>query len=180
MRPFRFTVYELFEKGRRHVVPLFQRPYVWKRDDQWEPLWNDIVGKAEEFLQENIEQQNGRTHFMGAIVLNDVKTFGKHIKVMDIIDGQQRLTTLQILLVALRDFVKEYGYDEKLLTKLNKLTRNDYREDENEQYKVWPTNSDHDCFAQIVSAGSRAAIVRKYQRVSKSGRVGTGRPILPN
>src|SRR5258708_4233700 len=115
---------------------------------------------------------------MGAIVLNDVKTFGRHIKVMDIIDGQQRLTTLQILLVALRDFVKEFGYDEKLLTKLNKLTRNDYREDENEQYKVWPTNSDHDCFAQIVSAGSRAAIDRKYPRVSKSGRSGTGRPIL--
>ena len=42
MRPDKLTIHDLFQKERRYVVPLYQRPYVWSQDEQWSPLWDDI------------------------------------------------------------------------------------------------------------------------------------------
>jgi hypothetical protein len=50
MKPSKLSLVEMFEKQRRYVVPLFQRPYVWEQDEQWEPLWQDITGRAEAVL----------------------------------------------------------------------------------------------------------------------------------
>ena len=40
---------DLFDKPIRYVVPLYQRPYVWEKEKQWKPLWEDIVRTAESF-----------------------------------------------------------------------------------------------------------------------------------
>ncbi len=37
----------VFMQPQRLVVPLFQRPYVWNEENQWEPLWNDVVRVAD-------------------------------------------------------------------------------------------------------------------------------------
>ena len=42
MQPATLTIHEIFEKERRYTVPLFQRAYVWRLEDQWEPLWDDL------------------------------------------------------------------------------------------------------------------------------------------
>jgi uncharacterized protein with ParB-like and HNH nuclease domain len=55
---------DLFERNVHHVVPLYQRPYVWSRDLQWEPLWDDLRRLAESLLR----HEPVRAHFMGAIV----------------------------------------------------------------------------------------------------------------
>jgi hypothetical protein len=47
MRPSKLSLVEMFEKQRRYVVPLFQRPYVWEKDEQWEPLWQDITHQVD-------------------------------------------------------------------------------------------------------------------------------------
>jgi uncharacterized protein with ParB-like and HNH nuclease domain len=47
MKPETRTVTELFERDVRYVVPLYQRPYVWNEEDQWEPLWEDIIAEAQ-------------------------------------------------------------------------------------------------------------------------------------
>src|SRR5690242_20057861 len=103
MKPDKLTVYDLFQKERRYVVPLYQRSYVWNREEQWEPLWEDIERQAEACLKaDNFVPR--RSHFLGAVVLNVAKIVGSSFARSEIIDGQQRLTTLQILLAALRDY----------------------------------------------------------------------------
>ena len=51
----------IFGQDRRHVVPLYQRPYVWEEKKQWEPLWADIEAVARRLLAE----QPTRAHFLG-------------------------------------------------------------------------------------------------------------------
>lgn len=72
-------------------IPFFQRAYVWKKDN-WEELLDDLM-------------QVNRRHFLGSIILknvNDSSVFGTTTRV-SVIDGQQRLTTLSILLKAIYD-----------------------------------------------------------------------------
>lgn len=79
------TFGELFTNGRTFAVPRFQRNYKWDAD-QWEELWQDLVAAA----------ANDKEHYMGAIVLKTHDT-RKHFVV---IDGQQRLVTLTLLVLA--------------------------------------------------------------------------------
>jgi hypothetical protein len=79
------TFGELFTNGRTFAVPRFQRNYKWD-EDQWEELWQDLIFAAE----------NDKEHYMGAIVLKTHAT-RKHF---EIIDGQQRLVTLTLFVLA--------------------------------------------------------------------------------
>jgi uncharacterized protein with ParB-like and HNH nuclease domain len=67
MKPDKLTVHDLFQRERRYVVPLYQRSYIWNRDEQWEPLWEDIEHHAEACLaaENNVAR---RSHFLGAVV----------------------------------------------------------------------------------------------------------------
>ncbi len=80
----------IFEKDQRLVVPLFQRPYVWGQEQQWEPLWEDIRNVAERHLR----KETPRPHFLGAIVLDQIRQPIGRVDSRLIIDGQQRLTTI--------------------------------------------------------------------------------------
>ena len=90
----------IFEQKNRYVVPMFQRHYVWNKEDQWEPLWADISEKMK-------EKQLGRKvspHFLGAVILDSTRPSStKEVTRFLVIDGQQRLTTFQLLLAAMRD-----------------------------------------------------------------------------
>ena len=97
----------LFAQPIRYVVPLFQRPYVWKRDTQWEPLWQDIQRLAEKRLEG--ANGEGLAHFLGSVVLSQLQTSTGEVIARQVIDGQQRLTTLQILFTAIRDFAQASG-----------------------------------------------------------------------
>jgi uncharacterized protein with ParB-like and HNH nuclease domain len=96
-------VLSIFEKKMRLEVPLFQRQYVWSRETQWEPLWEDISRKFTEFLT---GRKDGPVHFLGAMVLDQKQTPTTHVDKRQVIDGQQRLTTLQIFIAAFRDFCR--------------------------------------------------------------------------
>lgn len=152
MKPDKLSVHELFEKERRYIVPLYQRSYVWTKEDQWEPLWEDITKQAEYCLADPHGQVQ-KTHFLGAVVLNVNTIVGRGLPKSEVIDGQQRLTTFQILLAALRDFAEadkdETGND------FGRLTRNPVRQtNSDELFKVWPTNSDRSIFSQVMGAGN--------------------------
>ena len=56
----------IFEKKMRLEVPLFQRQYVWTKEQQWEPLWEDIERKFSDYLD---GRKDTPVHFLGAIVL---------------------------------------------------------------------------------------------------------------
>ena len=89
------TLSKILSLPTRLVAPLFQRPYVWNKVDNWEPLWEAFV----EVLDRRMNQSKSRPYFMGAIVLDKVKGNIGSVPSREIIDGQQRMTTLQIMLV---------------------------------------------------------------------------------
>src|ERR1700732_4477357 len=119
MKPDQLSVYDLFQRERRYVVPLYQRAYVWNEEDQWEPLWQDIVRQADSCLS-SASGQPRRSHFLGAVVLNVQKIVGNAIARSEIIDGQQRLTTLQLFIAALRDCAIAKGSPD--VNKIKRLT----------------------------------------------------------
>ncbi|MFL1431740.1 MULTISPECIES: DUF262 domain-containing protein [unclassified Nocardiopsis] len=137
----------IFGNHTRYVVPLFQRPYVWNRDKQWEPLWHDVRSVAERLLEPRAAIAPPAPHFLGAVVLDQQSMPTGYIAVRRVIDGQQRLTTLQLLLDAVRRVVRSHGLpmDEQAL---RILVRNEAQiaNDSSEVFKVWPTDRDREGF----------------------------------
>lgn len=165
MQPFKFTVLNLFERPRRYVVPLYQRQYVWTSEDQWEPLWGDIRRKADAVFQRSQHGSSAAVptnHFLGAVVLSSIPTFGREMAAYDVIDGQQRLTTLQIFLAALRD-VAARADDAELSATLESLTTNTgLMANETERFKVWPTNADRVAFERVMTARSAEEVKARF------------------
>lgn len=155
----------LFEQKMRYEVPLFQRRYVWNRGQQWEPLWEDIERKFEAFLD---GRTGGPVHFLGAMVLDQKQTPSTHVGRRQVIDGQQRLTTLQLFLAAFRDFCAECECQE-LAEECQQYTLNRgmMAEPEIERFKVWPTQLDRPDFQDVLLSGSRKALETKHSVTKK-------------
>ena len=91
----------IFSDRARYVVPPFQRNYVWT-GAKWDLLWQDVLACA--------ARPDRGNHFLGAIVLQDDDTVEiGHPKSTFVVDGQQRLTTIQILIAAIRSAAEQAG-----------------------------------------------------------------------
>ncbi len=100
------SVSTLFSKPVWYVAPPdLQRPYVWEEKKHWGPLWDDVRS----LVDARIDGQTRPDHFFGAIVLLRDSELGKTVEVWNVIDGQQRLTTLQLLLEAAVEVFSEVG-----------------------------------------------------------------------
>ncbi len=163
MKTENLSVLDLFQMERRYVVPLFQRPYVWSQESQWAPLWDDVKAKGREvFSQREDDPHPIRKHFLGATVINQMRTFGRHTPAMEVIDGQQRLTTLQVILCALKDCAADNG-SRNFVRTLERLTENSLSvEEDSERYKVWPTNSDRDTYEAVFASASPENLRSKF------------------
>lgn len=152
------SVKEIFGTEQHIIVPLYQRPYVWTKDQQWEPLWNDIRKLAEQLLAE----REPRPHFLGAIVLDQLKTRTGSMTRRVIIDGQQRLTTIQLFLEAFADLASKA--DDKYRRSLLKLTRNDdaLSSDGEERFKVWPSNVDRQQYELVMDCSCPEDMISKH------------------
>src|SRR2546427_12772430 len=126
----------IFETKMRLEVPLFQRQYVWSREHQWEPLWEDIARKFGEYLE---GRKDAPVHFLGAMVLDQKQTPTTFVDKRQVIDGQQRLTTLQIFVSAFRDFCRENECPD-LADECESFTQNKgmMANPDTERFKVWP------------------------------------------
>ena len=152
------TPFELFGNQVRYTVPLFQRPYVWNEKDQWGPLWEDVRTVAERILENKEAQASGGKptqavpHFLGAIVLDQKMVPTGLIQERHVIDGQQRLTTLQLLMDAAQEIVAEWGSDADA-SALGSLVLNNISQVafSDQVFKVWPTNYDRDAFRAAMS-----------------------------
>jgi len=145
------TLKALFQKDVRYVIPTFQRPYVWTQEDQWEALWDDLRNVAERYIDElraadrnnAVAEEKAGTHFMGAVVLQQQPTPTAEIERRTVIDGQQRLTTMQLVLDAAQEVLQEM--EEPEASRLSRLVENmDGTGDE--MFKLWPTSLDRDAF----------------------------------
>lgn len=155
----------IFEKKMRLEVPLFQRQYVWNLEHQWAPLWEDIERKFSEYLE---GRKDAPVHFLGAMVLDQKLTPTTHVEKRQVIDGQQRLTTLQIFLAAFRDFCRAQTWEE-LAKECESYTfnRGMMADPEVDKYKVWPTRLDQAQFIDVLSSGSRTELEKRYPLVRR-------------
>lgn len=142
-------VKSLFGSDVQYIIPLFQRHYVWDQEEQWEPLWKDIKEKAYQRLSEFQRQQF--THFTGTIVVQQKQTNVNEVQKYEIIDGQQRLTTFQVLLCVLRDICKLYEFERiEAAAEQHILNQGTLLDDLNdEQYKLIPTEFDRTSFVAL-------------------------------
>ena len=84
-------------KDKRFMIPVYQRNYNWKKKEQCQTLWDDL-----EYI---IKQGNNKPHFFGSIV----SVRDKNTDDLIVIDGQQRLTTVSLLLLAIGNKAKEFN-----------------------------------------------------------------------
>ena len=145
------TPQEVFFMPQRLLVPLFQRPYVWTLDVQWQPLWEDVLRQTNRIL--NRDRAGIKPHFLGAVVLQQLPIGLGGLQEWTVIDGQQRLTTLQLLLDAAHAVITEVGATQAA-DRLSTVIRNDasWTGDQAEKLKVWPTNRDRGAFYEVMTA----------------------------
>jgi uncharacterized protein with ParB-like and HNH nuclease domain len=129
----------LIEGSKQYLVPLFQRPYRWDKS-HWSTLWEDIL--------ELTTEDAGKSHFMGAIVTMPAHTIPEGITKYLLIDGQQRLTTILILMTALRDSAKDVAGNLAARIHEQYLT-NKFHEDE-DFFKLLPTQVDREFFINLI------------------------------
>jgi uncharacterized protein with ParB-like and HNH nuclease domain len=139
MNAFKSNIYKYLGGTCQHLIPLYQRTYSWERE-QCARLWSDIV---------KLHNTKREGHFVGSIVRIDEDSAAGSTLAM-IIDGQQRLTTLTLLLVALRDYAATYsdcGVNPNKIT--DTLLLNQY-ETGNAKYKLLLTQSDRDALIKKI------------------------------
>ena len=157
------NIHELFGNNVQYRIPLFQRRYVWNRD-QWLPLWMDIRDKA--LTNEGAVGEQRKKHFTGAIVIRSLTTGPEEVQKFEIIDGQQRLTTFQIILCVLRDicrpinskvadaadrYIQNRGLVEDTSEfSLLPVSVSDEQDRSDEQYKLIPTQADRESLKSVV------------------------------
>jgi len=143
------TPHEVFFMPQRLLVPLFQRPYVWTRENQWTMPWDDIRRHAD--LRHTGKRSS--PHFLGAVVLQNQSASVGNLPYWTIIDGQQRLTTMQLLLDAAHQSLTLVG-SETLARQVEDLIRNPehFCRNAEDRFKVWPTNRDRAAFNDVMAA----------------------------
>ncbi|MDR0248243.1 MAG: DUF262 and DUF1524 domain-containing protein [Oscillospiraceae bacterium] len=141
MNAFKSNIYKYLGGTCQYLIPLYQRTYSWERE-QCARLWNDIV---------NLHATHREGHFVGSIVRIDEDSAAGSTLAM-IIDGQQRLTTLTLLLVALRDYAVAHtdcGVNPNKIT--DTLLLNQY-ESGDAKYKLLLTQSDRDALIKKIES----------------------------
>ena len=144
---------KLFTPHRRYEVPLFQRRYVWEQEKQWEPLWEDVRNTAECVLKDD---QFMTSHFLGAVVLQPSRTQTWRLSTSSVVDGQQRLITMQLLLDAVQKVFQERNHSEEA-EQLQVLVQNNkafWGNDSDRAFKVWPTTEDQNAFRNAMQSTS--------------------------
>lgn len=157
-----WTIQQVFQDRRQYKVPFYQRAYVWTLRGQWELLWADIVDKA----SERLAGATPAPHFLGAIVVEPQERMGlKGVDTLHIIDGQQRLTTLQYVLAGIRLATRDLGNKDVeffLSGVLNNPNPDTMAMPEVEVFKVWPTFSDQKHFLASMTAQSLVELKGRY------------------
>lgn len=143
----------LLEGGKQFQIPLFQRPYSWKKEN-WETLWEDLMSLYTGAIQ--------GSYFLGPIVTQSVPGTADGISPFIVIDGQQRLTTLTIVLAVLRNYLKKP--DSKMAQEVEELyLLNKFKKDD-DCYKLLPTQDDCDVYKNIIQS-------KKAKDIKKEGRI---------
>ena len=153
-----YKLEQLLEGSQQYVVPLFQRPYSWEKK-HWDELWRDLL--------DVYTDKGDREHFMGAIVTLPIEMQPHGVRKYLLIDGQQRLTTISIILACIRDLVDK---DNELSRKIEELYLINKWDKGNNRYKLLPTQDDRQAFLKVIGQETRfdSTICEAYNHFSKA------------
>ena len=152
------NIFEILNGNKQFLIPVYQRFYSWDID-QCKRLWNDIV---------EMQRKGKAGHFVGSIVNIAEQAMPTGVQKYMIIDGQQRMTTLTLLLLALRDYAKNNPSDTTINARRidNMLLKNEYESGE-ERYKLLLTETDREILISLVeekpiTEGTRSRLIDNY------------------
>lgn len=169
----------LFKDELQYRIPRYQRRYIWDQTN-WKVLWEDIT----RFLY---AEGTDEKHFTGTIVtknpINETQ-FSQPLDTREIIDGQQRLTTFQVIFCAIRDiaksslpplkdkiegFIKLAPYEiDREKTRINRITDNEAKQkaqNDFSPYRLVPKGHDRKVFQSVIEgkiSGQSGSIVDAY------------------
>lgn len=133
---------------KQFVIPIYQRVYSWEKE-QCKQLWDDIIKTG------GNDQIEG--HFIGSIVFVHDGIYTTNYNELLIIDGQQRLTTITLLFIALRDHLND---EDEFLEKFSRqkiqnryLTNNDEKGDK--KFKLFLSEPDRDTLLSLIDKNKR-------------------------
>jgi len=140
--------------GEKHqwVVPVYQRHYAWKSDDEKQipKFWDDLRNQALALL----EERTLFPHYFGAIIYAEPSNqpFGT-VRQRYLVDGQQRITTFQLLLTALREAARYHdqdGIDDIINAYLFNEESKSMVDPGRERFKLWSSSYDRKVFQDIL------------------------------
>jgi len=176
------TLKKLIQGEKQFRVPIWQRQYTW-REKQHNQLWHDLLEQYELVAGEHQAEVTG--HFLGSFVLSPVDATASGVQTFHVIDGQQRLTTLMLVLCALRDIMAEE--DDQAVNRFDKLYLvNEFQEGDAE-FRLQPTEEDSAAFKARVlrqaDSGGGDLISEAYrfyrERVKAASSAGNGGIDIP-
>ncbi len=186
-----YPLKQILTLERRYVIPTFQRDYEWTEDGQWELLFDDLDAIAQRLGEaRRVAAQEGRTpadaektvspHFLGAVVLDQLPSPAGGIDMRAVIDGQQRITTLQLLIRGLLDVLLEHESPRRSMVR--RLLRNpddDVVASADELHKLWPRKRDREAWREVMEdaqpenrhpyADARAYFARRVRDAVSAG-----------
>jgi uncharacterized protein with ParB-like and HNH nuclease domain len=154
---------------QQYVIPLFQRPYSWETR-QWNILWQDLLDLCDE--------ERPRNHFIGSIVTMPSRSVPEGVSKYILIDGQQRITTLLLILAAMRD--KARAKADKLADKIEDLLMKNRHQDGTDVFKLLPTQSDRAAFFATMDQQvlpSDGQVVKAFEFFTKKLRLNDTLPL---
>ena len=153
------NIFEILNGNKQFLIPVYQRYYRWDIE-QCRRLWNDIV---------DMQKRNKAGHFVGSIVNIAEQAMPTGVQKYMIIDGQQRMTALTLLLLALRDYAIQHPEDTTINYRRidNMLLKNEY-EVGGERYKLLLTETDRDILIRLVESkpipdGTKSRLIDNYK-----------------
>lgn len=149
-----YPLQDILKPERRYIIPTFQRDYEWTLDGQWRLLFEDLESTADRLLDVRTSGAEGSTlkskeqsispHFLGAIVCASLPFATGGVALRSVIDGQQRLTTIQLLIRGLLDVLLEAESERAKSVRRMLFNPSDVIESPDEVYKLWPRRKDRE------------------------------------
>lgn len=164
---------DLIQGTRQYQVPICQRPYEWD-EERWEMLWTDLLKtKTRRQAQQHLAEDQRYRHFFASIVIRELG--GTPVTAIDLIDGQQRMTTFMVLIKALADECAGRQMSAAVQGRLREMILNpEYMRDGQNDTKLRPGAWDFESFASVMGLGVGPAIPGRVRDAYESLRRKTG------
>jgi|GEM_PF-319786 len=152
---------QVLEGTKQYRVPLYQRTYSWSQK-QLARLWSDVVDLADARVGDPKQ-----THFTGSLVLA-TGSIGPGGSEFLVVDGQQRLTTLSVLIAAIRDHIRKTEPDvPHKVARLHETYLSDRFKHGDDRLKLLPTQADRAAFRAVIDNavpdGTHSGVIDAYR-----------------